>query len=1014
MATVITILSKSAIKRYDNPPQFSGEERKVVGHLPLSVQTVVETMESPHNKLGFILQYVYFKVTNRFYSVELFNESDIHAFSRRYKLGNPDLGQYSASVLSRHREQICNIVGYKRFDKVDRNRITLLSNELCQKQIRPRQILIEMIDTLTTGRVELPSYQPLAKIISESLNRYEEGLIYSISKRLTPSDKEALSSLIEPVETEEKKNYPVSRLVFISHFIHTRGPKAIRENCQKLLQIQKLLIPLTSVIKELDITSETVNYYARIALSYQSFQLERRDESRYLYLLCFLIHQNKIFQDRLIEILIWVCQKSESERIKHEKENVYISYKFKSNELSKIEELGSDILLEMALIFDTDTLTDLEKLSNLRQLYQEKIEVQKQSKDSIAAKLVEQDIPQQRQFFNSMEKRSRFLQDRLNELVKRVTFEKSSSDSNLYEALLYFKKKEGQITSTAPTSFMSSKELDNCWDANGKLRIQLYKVLLFMAIMKAVKSGVINLSDTYKYGSFESYLISAKRWNEEQDILLRKAGLFHLRESNGVIDELVVEYEDQFKLTHNKLLSKENKWVRFDKPGKPIIKRSPPEEETRTVLSEYFPQVSNSVFEILSTIDSQVDFTANLEHRQQKNSKKSPSQSALLGGIIGYGCNIGISRMGQMVRKMEKEEIEYATRNHFSLTNIENANNAVLNLTEKIKLSAVYKSSSKRHTSSDGQKFSVGINSLDASYSHKYFGTQKGVSIYTFIDESHKLFHSTVMTPSEREAAYVIDGLMANDVVQSEIHSTDTHGYSEIVFGVAHLLGVSFAPRIKGFKNQRMYSFEKKSIANKEGHLLLSTGRIKTELIEAEWENILRFVATIKLKESSASQLLKRLSSYSREHPLYRALKQFGRIVKTIFLLRYIDDIELRKSITKQLNKVESYHQFAKAIFFGQNQEFNYATREEQLIAEGCKRLIANSIICWNYLYLSKRICNAESPEEKREIIDAVKNGSIVTWHHINFQGEYDFSEKSLQNAVEFDFEEIMSMDLEV
>jgi TnpA family transposase len=59
----------------------------------------------------------------------------------------------------------------------------------------------------------------------------------------------------------------------------------------------------------------------------------------------------------------------------------------------------------------------------------------------------------------------------------------------------------------------------------------------------------------------------------------------------------------------------------------------------------------------------------------------------------------------------------------------------------------------------------------------------------------------------------------------------------------------------------------------------LSQGRIKTELIEAQWDNILRFVATIKLKENSASQLLKRFSSYSREHPLYRALKQFGRVV---------------------------------------------------------------------------------------------------------------------------------------
>ena len=171
-------------------------------------------------------------------------------------------------------------------------------------------------------------------------------------------------------------------------------------------------------------------------------------------------------------------------------------------------------------------------------------------------------------------------------------------------------------------------------------------------------------------------------------------------------------------------------------------------------------------------------------------------------------------------------------------------------------------------------------------------------------------------------------------------------------------------------------------------------------------------MATIKLKETTASQLFKRLSSYSRQHPLYRALKQFGRVIKTIFILRHVDDVELRQSIEKQLNRVESYHQFGKAIFFARNQEFNYATREEQLIAEGCKRLIANAIICWNYL--QKKICNATSDEEKREIIEAVKTGSVVAWHHINFQGEYDFSEKSLQNAVEFDLKEILELTIEV
>jgi TnpA family transposase len=108
------------------------------------------------------------------------------------------------------------------------------------------------------------------------------------------------------------------------------------------------------------------------------------------------------------------------------------------------------------------------------------------------------------------------------------------------------------------------------------------------------------------------------------------------------------------------------------------------------------------------------------------------------------------------------------------------------------------------------------------------------------------------------------------------------------------------------------------------------------------------------LKETTASQLLKRLSSYSRQHPLYRALKAFGQIIKSTYLLQYIDDVALRQAVEKQLNKLESSNKFAKAVFYGNNQEFQQETKEEQIIAEGCKRLIENAIILWNYLYISK------------------------------------------------------------
>ena len=78
-----------------------------------------------------------------------------------------------------------------------------------------------------------------------------------------------------------------------------------------------------------------------------------------------------------------------------------------------------------------------------------------------------------------------------------------------------------------------------------------------------------------------------------------------------------------------------------------------------------------------------------------------------------------------------------------------------------------------------------------------------------------------------------------------------------------------------------------------------------------------------------ANQLFKRLNSYSRQHPLYKAIKEFGKIIKTIFLLQYIDDLKLRQSIEKQLNKVENSNKFSDAIFFANNQEFQVESQEE-------------------------------------------------------------------------------------
>lgn len=122
-----------------------------------------------------------------------------------------------------------------------------------------------------------------------------------------------------------------------------------------------------------------------------------------------------------------------------------------------------------------------------------------------------------------------------------------------------------------------------------------------------------------------------------------------------------------------------------------------------------------------------------------------------------------------------------------------------------------------------------------------------------------------MISAAEREAGYVIDGLMHNDGMESSIHSTDSHGYSEIVFGLCNAMGIFFAPRIKNYKDQLLYTFRenpRKYYEKMDFKILPSKSQyIDEPILVAQWENILRLLCSIKLKETKSSEVLRRLSS---------------------------------------------------------------------------------------------------------------------------------------------------------
>jgi len=607
-------------------------------------------------------------------------------------------------------------------------------------------------------------------------------------------------------------------------------------------------------------------------------------------------------------------------------------------------------------------------------------------------------------YYDLLEKRSLKLQGRVADIVRQAIFDLNCGKPLLLEAIVHYQKKSGNIDKQAPIAFLTLEQRSLIVAQDGKFRVSLYKALLYLAVADAVKSGVLNLLHSEKYRSLDDYMIPKLDWDENRDEYLQRAELTRYSDCQATLKALSQAVDCRYEETNNRFIAGGNPYLTFRSNGTFHVSTPKLEEVDSLSLGSIFPERKYiPLLEALATVDNATGFLEEFEHWQMKSRHPKPAKKVFFAGIMAYGCDIGYRKLAQISKQINENELDNTLNWYFSLANVQSANDRILQFMNKMEIPDIYRNQADQlHTSSDGQKVGVSVDSLNANYSFKYLGKDKGASVISFIDMRQMMWHSMVISSAEREAPYVIDGLMHNDVIKSDIHSTDTHGYSEVIFAATFFLNFTFAPRIKGLGRQKLYAFRngKTKTTGQDTQGFQPDRYINEEIASAQWDEMLRFIATIKLKRTTASQLFRRLNSYSKQHPLYKALKEFGKIPKTLFILKYADDLEFRQSIEKQLNKVEGSNKLSKAISLGNDHAFSQGEKEDQDIAEGCRRLIKNTLICWNYLYLAKELGKDNNEERKKELMEAIRNDSVMRWSHFNLQGEYDFSDEKMVDSI--------------
>jgi TnpA family transposase len=226
--------------------------------------------------------------------------------------------------------------------------------------------------------------------------------------------------------------------------------------------------------------------------------------------------------------------------------------------------------------------------------------------------------------------------------------------------------------------------------------------------------------------------------------------------------------------------------------------------------------------------------------------------------------------------------------------------------------------------SSDGQRFGVRGSSLLAAFYPCYFGYyDRVVSVYTHLSDQYSVFNTQVISCAEREALFVLDGLLENDTeLPIRTHIVDTAGCTDQVFGLCYLLGFTFMPRLKNLASRRLF----KPVGSPEEGLFgsrsypqlnaLFSATVDLNLIAEQWEGLVRVAASLNNRIVSTNVMARRLASGASSNRLAKALSHLGQLVRTVYLLHYLNDPLIRQQVCTQLNRGEARQDLAQRLFF--------------------------------------------------------------------------------------------------
>jgi TnpA family transposase len=319
-------------------------------------------------------------------------------------------------------------------------------------------------------------------------------------------------------------------------------------------------------------------------------------------------------------------------------------------------------------------------------------------------------------------------------------------------------------------------------------------------------------------------------------------------------------------------------------------------EELNWELNSMYPLVE--VPDLLTDVHNWTGFVDQFTH--VRTTEPPRSIPAMLAGVLADATNLGPKRMATASKGVNPHQISWMRIFHARPETYRAAQACITNVHARHSYALLWGDGTT--ASADGQFFRASDRAAKLGDVNRHYGSEPGTKFYSHLSDQYGYFSILPISPTESEAGYVLDGLFDHDsILDIEEIFADTGGASDHVFAFFALIGKRFAPRLRNLKDRRFHTFEKADVypALKE-HIGVP---INSALILEYWDDMLRLAASIKAKTVAPSTLLKKLAASPNPSQLAKALRELGRLERTLFMIEWYSSPALRRRCQAGLNK---------------------------------------------------------------------------------------------------------------